>query len=400
MDISRRNFIAGGLSIAAVSGISSFLPGCKQNEITKSGLKISDFESKGVGEFKTGLQDTFSANIPTKLCVLNNKNGCEACITNLGARLVSLMIPDKDGNFKDMMLGFDNIKDYADADNKLNVFGAVVGPVIGRISNASFTLNGQKYNLEKNVNNKHNLHSGKTGWQYQTWNIIEQNSNSVCFELIAPDMDNGFPGERTANIKYTLTDNNELQIDYKVTSTKATPINISSHAYFNLEGNPNNDIYSYKIQINSDKLGLINADVNPTGEIITIPKDSELDFYTAPKNLNSNFDINSEYFKNSKGYDHAFVFNKDFKLKTSAYCPASGIKMDVITDRPVINIYDAHDLDNTITGKNNIAYGKCCGICVEAQAHADAVNQPNFPSVIINPGEEFKSTTIYKFSIK
>lgn len=373
--------------------------GCNDTK-TKSGLNVKDFDSPGIGSFNTGLEDTFTANVPTKLVVLTNNSGSEACITNLGCRIVSLMVPDVNGNFKDVILGLSSIKDYADLNNSKNVFGACVGPVIGRISNANFTLNGQKYELQKNCVNKHTLHSNNTAWQYQTWNINESISNSVTFQLDCPDMESGFPGNRTAKVKYTLTDDNELKIEYNVSTDKDTPINISNHSYFNLEGDPNNDCNDYLVQIYSDQMGLVDKEVNPTGEIITVPQGSTADFYTKPTTLKRNVDLNDEFFKYANGYDFAYMFNNDMKLKASVYCPRSRINMDVITDRPVINFYDSHDLDKSIVGKKNIAYGPLSGLCFETQAHADAVNQPSFPSIIVKPGQDFNSTTIYKFSVK
>lgn len=399
MDITRRSFVVGGMSVAALAGISSVLPGCSDDK-TKSGLKIKDFESSGTGSFKTGLENTFTANVATKLCVITNSKGSEACITNLGARVVSLMVPDKSNNYKDVVLGLSSIKDYADHTGKNNVFGAAVGPVIGRISNGSFTYNGETYKLDKNSNNKHTLHSGKYGWQYQTWNIKEEKNNSVTFELVCPDMEGGFPGERKANIKYTLTDDNALQIEYHVATNKATPINIANHSYFNLEGNPNNACFNDQLQIFSETLAPVNEDVNPTGEIVPIQKNSVIDFNTKAKTIDEDKNGEDDLFQFTKGYDFAYVFNNDTKTKATLYSPVSGIFMEVISDRPVINFYDGHDLDGTIVGKNNIAYNKCSGLCLEAQGFADAVNHPNFQNSIITPDKDFKSTTIYKFSVK
>lgn len=168
MNITRRNFILGGSAAFASAIATPSLLSCSQNSTTKSGLKTANFESDGVATFKNGLQDTYTANVPTELCVITNSNGLEACITNLGARLVSLMVPDKNGDFRDVVLGFDNIKDYADIDAHNNVIGAEVGRTINRIANAKFTYDGVEYQLEKNYRDKHNIHGGKFGWHYQT----------------------------------------------------------------------------------------------------------------------------------------------------------------------------------------------------------------------------------------
>ena len=168
MNISRRNFILGGTATLGAIATSPLLSSCSSNTITKSGLKVANFESDGTASFNTGLQSTYTSNVPTTLCVLANKNGMEACITNLGARLVSLMVPGKNGEFKDVVLGFENIADYANIDKQNNVIGAEVGRTINRIANAKFTYDGVEYQLEKNYKDKHNIHGGKFGWHYQT----------------------------------------------------------------------------------------------------------------------------------------------------------------------------------------------------------------------------------------
>lgn len=401
MDLSRRNFIVGGISLAGAAAASPLISGCTNaNQTTKSGLETRNFESSGTGSFNKGLQNTYTANVATKLIVLSNSNGMEVCITNFGARIVSIMVKDKNGDFKDVVLGFGNIADYADYDGKNNIFGAEAGRTIGRISNAKFTLDGKEYTLDKNYKGKHNLHGGKYGWHYQTWKILGQSNNSVDLQIVSPDNDSGFPGELTYNLNYTLSDDNSLIISGKANTSKRTPLNVANHAYFNLEGNPANDIYNDQVQIFAKKISYLKEDIIPDGTIRDIPQNDELDFYTAPKTISKNIDLNSGIWKYCGGYDFPYVLEGNHAVNASIYNPKSGIKLEVITDRPVMNFYDSRDLTGKLIGKNNIAYKPYCALCLEAQTFCDAVNNDGLSNTIINPEQTFTTTTIYKFSVK
>ncbi len=213
-------------------------------------------------------------------------------------------------------------------------------------------------------------------------------------------MEAGFPGERNATIVYTLTDNNEVKIDYKISTDKATPINISNHSYFNLSGNLGNANYNDKLQIFSDKLVCVDKDICPTGKINQIKEGSVPDFYTKAKKLIKNVDVENEYFMYTQGYDFPYVFDNKMGLRATLYNDTTGILMETYSNRPVLNLYDAHDLNGSIVGKDGIAYGSRTAICLECQNFADAVNHPSFYNSIITPKEDFESTTIYKFSVK
>lgn len=379
--------------------------------ITKSGLDTKNFESNGIGTFKSGLEGTYTANVPTKLYVLKNDNGTEACITNFGARIVSLMVQGKENNFYDVELGFDNISDYADFREKNNVFGAVIGRFANRISNGHFEIDGKDYQVE---NTSHDpdcvLHGGAYNWSYQTFSVVDYKvdkahtssyKNMLHLRLISPDGDGGFPGEVTFDVVYILDNDNRLIVNYFAKTTKPTVFNVTNHSYFCLSGDPSKDCLNEEVYINADKYTKLKEGVLPTGDILNVESNSPMDF-TRPKKLGRDIYADCYDIKMGNGYDHNFVLNSECRsldvIAASCYDPTSKIKMDIYTDRPGIQLYDAVDLDSTITGKKNIPYGPNCAVCFETQGFPDAPNYKNFPNCILRPEKPFKSTTIYAFS--
>lgn len=200
-------------------------------------------------------------------------------------------------------------------------------------------------------------------------------------------------------MKYTLTDENVLVMESTATTTKKTPLNVANHAYFNLEGNPKNDISDNLVQVFGNKLIDVKEDAVPTGKITTVNKGDVEDFYSNTKNIPLDIDESKGILKYTKGYDFAYILEIGNKVHATAYSPVSGIKLKVVTDRPVMHLYDAHDLDGSYIGKNNIAYNKCCALCLEGEAPADAVNHENFYNTIVSPGETYRSTTEYRFLV-
>ena len=219
-------------------------------------------------------------------------------------------------------------------------------------------------------------------------------------KIVSPDGDAGFPGEITYRLIFTLTDENSLILNSGATTTKRTPLNSTNHAYFNLDGDPTKDIFDYQIQINAHSAAGIKEDDVADGTIIEIPQGDELDFYSKPKSLKKDIDLTKGIFQYSKGYDFSYYLDSNQKVNASVYSPLSHIKLEVITDRPVINFYDAHDLNGEMTGKNNISYNSCCAFCVEGQAFCNAVNDNLYLNSILSPGQIFTSTTEYKFSVE
>ncbi len=332
----------------------------------------------------------------TRLFTLENSNGMVVTLTNYGAKIVSVYAPDRNGRFADVLLGFKSIADYQQYGAS---HGAVVGPFANRISNAGFTIDSVTYNLPVN-NGKACLHSGPNSWYRKVWDFAED-GNSVTFSLTSADSDFGFPGNKTVKTTYSLTDENELKIDYEVTTDKTCPVNITNHSYFNLRGEGNGDILGHVVVINADKSTTVDAEMIPTGEIADI-RGTDLDF-TSPRPIGEKIDSDHPQLVFGSGFDFNYVINKnpdELAFAASAYEPESGRYMECFTTEPGVQLYTGNHLKGTETGKAGVAYAARTGFCLETQHFPDSPNRPEFPSTLLNPGETFKSTTIYKFSVK
>uniref|UniRef100_UPI003216DBD9 aldose epimerase family protein n=1 Tax=uncultured Draconibacterium sp. TaxID=1573823 RepID=UPI003216DBD9 len=333
----------------------------------------------------------------THLISMKNKNGMTVALTNYGAKIVSIYVPDRDGQFADVVLGFKAIEDYQ---NYGASHGAVVGPFANRIANATFTIDGETYKFPVN-NGEACLHSGPDSWYRKVWDYKE-NGNSVVFYLESADGEFGFPGNKKVNVTYTLTDENELKIDYKATTDKACHFNLTNHSYFNLRGEGNGDILNHVVVINANMSTPVgNSAMIPTGEIADI-RGTDLDF-TTPHSIGERIDNNNPMLQYGIGYDFNYVINKaeaELGFAASAYEPESGRYMEVITTEPGVQFYTGNHLKGTEIGKAGNSYTKRTGFCLETQHYPDSPNQPNFPSTLLKPGEKLSSTTIYKFSVK
>jgi aldose 1-epimerase len=333
---------------------------------------------------------------PTRLFTMENKNGMVVTLTNYGAKIVSIYAPGRDGKFADVMLGFKSIAEYQQYGAS---HGAVVGPFANRIANASFTIDSVTYNLPVN-NGKNCLHSGPDSWYRKVWDF-QKDGNITVFTLTSADGEFGFPGNKTAKTTYTLTDDNELKIDYEITTDKSCHINITNHSYFNLRGEGNGDILNHQLVINADRSTPVNAEMIPTGDITDI-RGTELDF-TTPKVIGDRIDSQNQQLVFGSGYDFNYVINKtngELAFAASAYEPENGRYMEVFTTEPGVQLYTGNHLSGKEIGKAGVAYTKRTGFCLETQHFPDSPNQPGFPSTLVQPGETFKSTTIYKFSAK
>lgn len=353
-----------------------------ENEIEMPYTK-SDFE--GVIDGKT-----------TRLFKMENANGVVVTLTNYGAKIVSVYAPDRNGNFADVLLGFNSIEEYQQYGAS---HGAVVGPFANRIANAQFTIDDETYQLPVN-NGEACLHSGPDSWYRKVWDY-EKNGNVATFSLESPDGEFGFPGNKTASVTYTLTDDNELKIDYEVTTDKPTHINLTNHSYFNLRGEGNGDILDHVLVINANESTPVNEDMIPTGEIADI-RGTALDF-TSPRAIGERIDDDHPQLVFGAGYDFNYIINKepnDLEFAASAFEPESGRYMEVFTTEPGVQLYTGNHLQGNETGNSGEPYTARTGFCLETQHFPDSPNQPAFPSTLLNPGEVFKSTTIYKFSVK
>ncbi|WP_321436668.1 aldose epimerase family protein [uncultured Bacteroides sp.] len=357
----------------------------QQKELTLSGLNPTNFQTKVNGK-QTGLY------------VLKNKAGMEVCITNFGGRIVSIMVPDKNGKMQDVVLGFDSINNYV---NIPSDFGASIGRYANRINKGKFVLDGKTIQLPTN-NFGHCLHGGPKGWQYQVYEAKKINDTTLELIMNSPDGDSNFPGNVVAKVTYKLTDDNAIDINYEATTDKKTIINMTNHSYFNLSGDPSKEATNHMLYVNADQFTPVDSTFMTTGEILKV-KGTPMDF-TASKQIGK--EINDSSFiqlKYGNGYDHNWVLNTKNDIKAVAatlYSPVSGIQLDVYTNEPGIQVYTGNFLNGTVKGKKNIAYNKRASVCLETQHYPDSPNKASWPSTTLEPGKTYNSHCIFKFSVK
>lgn len=344
--------------------------------------------------------DTTIDGQKTGLYFLKNAQGTTAAITNFGGRLVSFGIKDKNGEFKDVVLGFDKISDYVTVPSD---FGASIGRYANRIDSAWYVLNGDTVRLEAN-DNPNSLHGGFKGWQYKIYSVKEVTDNTITLVYNSPDGDGKFPGNVTATVKYTLTADNAIEIDYTATTDKATVINMTNHSYFNLNGDPTKPINNCHLYINSDQYTPINDHMIPTGEMAPVAG-TPFDLNTLAEIGNKIDDFSDEQVKTGNGFDHNWCL-KTYKngdesvVCATLYSPATGIQLDVYTNEPGIQCYTGNFLNGTVKGKGGIVYNKHAGICLETQKYPNSPNMPEWPSATLNPGETYHSFCKFAFTVK
>ncbi len=338
-------------------------------------------------------------NKPVFLFTLTNNNNIEISITNYGGTVTSLKVPDKTGQVKDIVLGFNDLKSYL---NDHPYFGSIIGRYGNRIANGKFSLNGKEYILAKN-NGTNNLHGGIKGFDKQIWNVNEiKDKSSVGIELtyLSKDGEEGFPGNLSVAVTYTINNNNEFRIDYKATTDIVTICNLTNHSYFNLSGEGNGSILDHEVMIKANKYTPINSSLITTGELADVTG-TPFDFQT-PTPIGKNINEDNLQLKYAGGYDHNYVLDKpkDSKallLAATVNNPKSGRSMDVLTTEPGIQFYSGNFLDGTLVGKSGKNYNQRYGFCLETQHYPDSPNKPNFPSTILEPGQTYLTSTIYKF---
>ena len=333
-----------------------------------------------------------------KLFTICNLNGIQAKVTNFGAILVSLFVPNKNGKLDDVVLGFDSLEKYFN--NDICYFGSTVGRNSNRVKNASFVLNGITYNLDKNEREKNNLHSGFNPYNNRLGDyLINEENNSVSFNLIRPDMDQGFPGEFNVTVTYSLDNDKNLKIEYLGTSTKDTIANMTNHSYFNLSGHNSGTAMNHELYINADKYVEVDNELIPTGELKDV-SNTPMDF-RIPTKIGLRINDNFKQFEYTGGYDHSFVINKSNNgIEKIAVLSdkISGRTMEVYTDSIGVQFYTGNFIENNIIiGKENCIYKNRCGICLETGFLPNSMNQPNFVSPILKSGDTYNTTTIYKF---
>jgi aldose 1-epimerase len=328
---------------------------------------------------------------------LRNQNGVEIRVMTYGATILSIKTPDKSGQLDDITLGFDTFAPYVD---KSPYFGAIVGRYGNRIAKGKFTLDGQTYTLATN-NAPNHLHGGTKGFDKRIWKADPfQNASGVGVKMtyVSADGEEGYPGTLTAQITYTLTDNNKLIADYDATTDKATVLNLTQHTYWNLAGTKANDILGHVLMINADRYTPVDDTLIPTGELASV-EGTPFDFRT-PTAIGARINQDNQQLKFGKGYDHNWVLTRQgdgLSLAARVIEPTTGRTLEVSTTEPGIQFYSGNFLDGTLTGKGGRVYGLRSGFCLETQHFPDSPNHPNFPSTVLRPGQEYKTQTVFTF---
>ncbi len=334
-----------------------------------------------------------------ELFTLTNKNGLEMTVTNYGGRVVSLLVPDRSGKMEDIVLGYESLDGYLN--NNEQYFGASIGRYGNRIAKGKFTLDNQQYTLAIN-NAPNSLHGGVKGFSSKIWNAVQNGKNELELTLISPDMDEGYPGELKVMVIYRLTDKNEVGIYYSAKTSKSTVLNLTNHTYFNLHGAGNGDILDHELYLNASNYTPVDSTLIPTGKIEPVAG-TPFDF-TKPVAIGARINEKNEQLKFGLGYDHNFVLNKNsgesVSFAGSVYDSLSGRFMEVFTNEPGIQFYCGNFLKGKEIGKNHKPYNYRSALCLETQHFPDSPNHPEFPSVVLKPGEIYSSACLYRFSIK
>src|SRR5487761_329062 len=332
------------------------------------------------------------------LYTLTNHNGVRVKITNYGGRVVSILAPDRHGHLADVVLGYDTLDGYLTKQDPF--FGAIVGRYANRIAKGRFTLDGVEYKLPIN-DGPNSLHGGPDGFDKKVWKVQEltQAQPAHALTYISKNGEEGYPGDLSVKVVYTLTDSNELRIDYSATTDKDTVLNLSNHSYFNLAGQGNGDVLKQVMMINADRFTPVDASLIPTGELRSVEA-TPFDF-RKPTVIGARINQDNEQLKFAKGYDQNFVLNRKgngLELAARATDPESGRVLEVLTTQPGIQFYTGNFLDGTVHGKGGKVYGHRYAFCLETQHFPDSPNHPKFPSTELKPGHAFHQVTVFKFS--
>jgi len=355
------------------------------NKQTLSGLIISDFKKIVDGK-------------ETKLCVLTNKAGAEVTILNYGAKIVSLMVPDKNGTFVDVVTGHQTIDDYLTS--KQPYFGGVCGRYGNRIANGKFTIDDVVYDQLAINNGPNNLHGGIKGFNAVVWELVQKDEQTVYLQYISADGEEGFPGKLTVSLLYYLSEKNEVFILHEATTDKPTVVNLTNHSFFNLSGAGNPSIGDHLLEINADYYLPTDKTAIPYGPKAKV-EGTPMDFRQLQL-VGDRIDDDFEQLVFAKGYDHTFVLNKKAnELSFCARCvsPQTGIIMDVTTTEPGVQLYTGNWMTDSLVGKHGQRYPVRSALCLETQHFPDSPNKPDYPSTVLRPGERYRNYSVYKFSI-
>ena len=370
--------------LIAVSSLMPVACGGVQPSETLSGLQRENFVTEIGGK-------------TTDLYVLNNANGVEACFTNHGARIVSVMVPDRDGVMRDVVLGFDSIEGYV---NVATDFGAVVGRYANRIDRGRITLDSVEYQLPCN-NYGHCLHGGPNGFQTQVFDVESVTDTTIVMTYLAADGEEGFPGNVLCRVAYTLTHDNAIAIQFSATTDKTTVVNLANHAYFNLDGDASKSNADYLFYINASGYTPVDSTLMTNGEILAV-EGTPMDFRT-PTAVGARINDDNEQLRYGMGYDHNWVLDTQGDMTQVAArltSPVTGIVLEVYTDQPGLQVYSGNFLNGTAIGKGNVACNYRSAIVLETQKYPNSPNYPHWPSPVLRAGETYEAACVYKFSVE
>lgn len=334
-----------------------------------------------------------------KLYTLSNSQGMEVYFTNYGGRIVGLIVPDKNGKKTDVVVGFDSSEAYENSSEAY--FGATIGRYGNRIDKGEFSLDGEEYSITVN-NNGNALHGGKKGFQTKIWDAEQPDDNSLVLSYVSEDMEEGFPGNLEVKVTFSIDDDNELKIDYHATTDKKTVVNLTNHAFFNLNGEGSGDILDHTLQIYADKFTPVDETLIPTGELRNV-EGTPFDF-RKPKDIGDEINAENEQLKNGLGYDHNYVLSgkkgKGMNHAATVKGDKSGIVMEVYTEEPGLQFYSGNFMKSKNTLKSGANDDYRTAFCLETQHFPDSPNQRDFPSTVLESGEVYETTSIYSFDIK
>lgn len=361
-----------------------------QEEATMSAVRVEPFGALPDGR-------------AVSLYTLTSAGAIEVRVIDYGGIILSLRVPDRRGDLADITLGYDDLDGYMRA---TPYFGAIIGRYGNRIAGGAFTLDGTTYELARN-NGPNHLHGGDVGFDKVLWEaepFSREGARGVVFRYLSADGEEGYPGELSSTVTYTLGDDGTLSFDYEATTTAATPVNLTQHTYFNLAGHDAGDVLGHELTLFASRITPVDATLIPTGELRPV-QGTPFDF-RSPATIGARIDDDDEQLRLGGGYDHNFVLDRDSVvdgepvLAAEVYEPASGRVMTVRTTEPGLQLYTGNFLDGSITGKGGVVYGHRHGFCLETQHYPDSPNQPGFPSTILRPGDTYRSRTVYAFSTR
>lgn len=372
-----------GIYFLCLLVVAAGIMGCseKKQDMNRSETTASEIEKVEFGTLEDGSK--------AYLFTLSNSNDVEVKITNYGGIVTSIRVPDNQGTFENVVLGYDSLGKYLEDDP---YFGAIIGRYGNRIANATFTLDGNEYELAANDGDNH-LHGGEVGFNELLWEAEILNDRSLKLTHLSEDGEEGYPGNLQVSVIYILTDQNELKIEYEATTDKATPVNLTNHSYFNLTGDPSTPVLDHELTLNASQYTPVNEELIPTGEIAPV-EGTAFDF-TEPHEIGARID------RVEGGYDHNFVLDSSpdsLQLAATLYEPESGRELKVFTMEPGIQFYSGNFLDGSLQGPDGTPFVKHGGLCLETQHYPNSPNESGFPSTILRPDETYNTITIYQFS--